>query len=340
MLKKRLLWTAAVMIVSFTGVFGYAAVDLYLYAGRPADPGNTTPVIVTVSPGVPFNTLAGQLHRLNLIRSPLKFKILARIKKADRTIIAGEYEMSAAMSPSGILDQLTKGRVRMLRLTIPEGLSLAEIADRVEQAGFGDRKAFLKAATDPELTAEMGIPAPTFEGYLFPDTYLFSSDIGPRQIIKAMLERFEAVFFKKWQKRAKELGLTRHEVITLASIIEKETGIDAERPLISSVFHNRLKRGMRLASDPTVIYGIKNFNGNLTRKDLHTMTPYNTYLVAGLPPGPIASPGRASLKAALYPADTPYLYFVAKPDKSHFFSATLDKHNRAVRKYQLSPAHR
>ena len=340
MLKKRILLFLLCLILLISGITGYLALDLYLYADRPADPEKTATVIVAVAPGVSFKNLTRQLYQSDLIESPLKFKVLARIKEADRSIIAGEYEMSAAMTPSEILQQLTEGWVRMCRITIPEGFCLAEIADRVEQLGFGKRGVFLEAAANPELTAKMEIAAPSFEGYLFPDTYLFSSDIGPDQMIGAMVGQFKSVFSEKWKKRAGELGLSVHEVVTLASIIEKETGIDAERPLVSSVFHNRLEQGMRLASDPTVIYGIDNFNGNLTRKNLTTMTPYNTYMITGLPPGPIASPGRASLKAALYPADTRYLYFVAKPDKSHYFSTTLAEHNRAVKKYQLSPARR
>jgi UPF0755 protein len=150
-----------------------------------------------------------------------------------------------------------------------------------------------------------------------------------------MVQRFRETISDRWRARADELGLTLHEIVTLASIIEKETGVPEERPLIASVFHNRLRKGMRLETDPTVIYGIEDFDGNLTRKHLRTPTPYNTYLIKGLPPGPIASPGRASLEAALYPADTDYLFFVARKDRTHQFSSTLEEHQKAVRKYQL-----
>ena len=181
----------------------------------------------------------------------------------------------------------------------------------------------------------MQIPAQTFEGYLFPDTYYFSQDVTPKQIITSMVNQFRMTFKDEWEIRAHALGFTMHEIITLASIIEKETGVASERPVIASVFHNRLRKKMRLASDPTVIYGIKVFNGNITKKDLNRLTPYNTYMIRGLPPGPIANPGAESIKAALYPAKTNLLYFVAKFDKTHQFSATLADHNRAVRKYQL-----
>ena len=164
---------------------------------------------------------------------------------------------------------------------------------------------------------------------------MLPKNILPEDLIGAMVKRFREVFLPEWTLRAKALKMSVHQIITLASIIEKETGAAFERPLISSVFHNRLKKGMRLSSDPTVIYGIRNFNGNLTRKDLETVTPYNTYRIKGLPPGPIANPGIDSIKAALYPAETDYLYFVSKKDATHQFSTNLKDHNRAVRQYQL-----
>jgi UPF0755 protein len=181
----------------------------------------------------------------------------------------------------------------------------------------------------------MGIQAESLEGYLFPDTYYFPRNTPIDRIIQTMLDRFNTVFTPAWADRARGIGLSRHQVVTLASIIEKETGAAGERPLIASVFHNRLARGMRLQSDPTVIYGIEDFDGNLTRAHLETPTPYNTYQVAGLPPGPIASPGRAALEAALFPEETDYLYFVARGDGTHQFSTRLDEHNEAVRRYQL-----
>jgi UPF0755 protein len=180
------------------------------------------------------------------------------------------------------------------------------------------------------------VPAASFEGYLFPETYSFARDTSAARMIAAMAERFHEVFTPAWREQARTLGLSLHAVVTLASIVEKETGVSAERPLISSVFHNRLKRGMRLETDPTVIYGLGDaFDGNLTRRQLETATAYNTYLIDGLPPGPIASPGRGALEAVLFPAETRYLYFVARGDQTHHFSATLVEHQAAVRRYQL-----
>jgi UPF0755 protein len=182
---------------------------------------------------------------------------------------------------------------------------------------------------------KLNVPADSFEGYLFPDTYFFPRGVLAKDIITTMVNRFWTQFGVDWKERADELGLSVHEVITLASIIEKETGVSSERPIISSVFHNRLKKRMRLESDPTVIYGISDFDGNITRKHLDTHTPYNTYRIRGLPPGPIANPGAAAIESALFPAETDYLFFVSKKDRTHKFSTTILEHNRAVRKYQL-----
>jgi UPF0755 protein len=189
---------------------------------------------------------------------------------------------------------------------------------------------------DPGLINRFGINAPSMEGYLFPETYFFPKHLGGEEIIQTMVSRFEKTFPLEWRERAKTLNLTEHEVVTLASIIEKETGKGDERNLISAVFHNRIKRGMPLQSDPTVIYALPNFNGNLTRKHLSYLSPYNTYRVRGRPPGPIANPGTQSIEAALYPADVNYFYFVSKNDGSHYFSKTLGEHNRAVQLYQMN----
>lgn len=333
-MPKHLTAIAAVLLIVLA-VPAYFAADLYYYAGRPSSPATPRPVVITIPPGQGFHDTIRVLSRHRLIHHPLKFKWMAKWQKLDRKIIAGEYALSTAMTPATILRYLTSGIVRQHRLMIPEGYNLSQIADNIEKSGIGGRKAFLLAAKDPQLAAGMNIPASSVEGYLFPETYFFSRGTSPEAMIAAMVAQFRKVFQEGWEKRAEELGMSVHEIVTLASIIEKETGVAAERPLVSSVFHNRLKRHMRLGSDPTVIYGIPEFDGNITRADLKRKTPYNTYLVSGLPPGPIASPGAASLKAALYPPATDYLYFVAKGDKTHHFSTSLAEHNAAVRKYQL-----
>lgn len=210
---------------------------------------------------------------------------------------------------------------------------MEQIADLLDSKGLVNKQQFLSLAQDPALLEQYGIPGPTLEGYLYPDTYQLARGISPSTAIHTMVERFW-MLVRPLKKRAEDLGMEMEDVITLASIVEKETGLAGERATIASVFLNRLKRRMRLESDPTVIYGLKNFDGNLTRKDLSKPTPYNTYVIRGLPPGPIANPGLEAIKAVLYPAKTDYLYFVSKNDGSHHFSRTLSEHNRAVRMYQ------
>ncbi|MEW6672980.1 MAG: endolytic transglycosylase MltG [Thermodesulfobacteriota bacterium] len=333
-MKKKLTIIAGTLIV-----LGVAAAGLYLdllrFAKLPAG-GSANEVVVAVKPGEGFKSIAQRLFDAGIIRSSLKFSILARIKGYDKKAKAGEYLLSARLTPAKILEMMVSGKVILYKVTVPEGYSMRQIAAVVAASGLARAEAFLAAAGSAARVRAEGIEADSFEGYLFPDTYYFPKDIGPQKIVDTMVRRFHSAFLPEWKKRADELGYSVHEIVTLASMIEKETGQPAERPLISSVFHNRLKKRMRLESDPTVIYGIDGFNGNITRKDLAAERPYNTYRIKGLPPGPIASPGARSLEAALYPADTAFLYFVSKNDNSHQFSTNVADHNRAVRKYQLS----
>lgn len=309
--------------------------ELKTFATTPANTSAPEPVVINVSPGQTLNKTADLLYRENIIKNAAKFALIARLKGYDKQLKAGEYLLSAAMTPLQLLDVMVKGTVKLHKLTVPEGYNLFQIADLVEASNLGDKTAFIRAATDAGRVRQSGLEGDSFEGYLFPDTYFFPKDVTIDRIISTMVKRFWSVFIPAWQARAKELGLTVHQVVTLASIIEKETGASFERPIISSVFHNRLKKKMRLESDPTVIYGIENFDGNLTRKHLTTPTPYNTYKIRGLPIGPIANPGVAALEAALYPDNTQYIYFVSRKDNTHEFSTNLKQHNRAVRKYQL-----
>lgn len=309
--------------------------DIRLYAKTPVEPAGDSERILVIAPGESFQSVSQKLFTLGLIRSPLRFKLYARFSGHHRAVKAGEYSFYSANSPREILDRLVEGKVKLYRITVPEGFAVRQIADLVTGAGFSDRDAFIKSATDPEVSKALGIQEASLEGYLFPDTYHFPRGSSVNDILAAMVNRFQAIMTEARRARAEAIGLTVHQVVTLASIIEKETGEPSERPLISSVFHNRLKKRMRLETDPTVIYGIQNFDGNLTRKHLRTPTPYNTYLIRGLPPGPIASPGEAAIDAALYPAETNYLFFVSRKDRTHQFSETLREHQRAVRKYQL-----
>lgn len=320
-------------MLSGTVAAGLFILDLLIYAGKP---GYSVPVTtrVTIAPGQGLVSVASLLEKNGLITHPLKFRLIAQIKGCDRQIKTGEYDLSPVMSPARILDILVKGAVHHYKITIPEGYNLRQIASVIADAGLAQESDFLSAATSPDVARRFHIHGNTLEGYLFPDTYYFPRGVPVVDMIGKMVERFDSVFIPEWEKQADALGFSIHDIITIASIIEKETGDPSERPIISSVFHNRLKKGMRLESDPTVIYGIQLFDGNLTRKHLSTWTPYNTYKIKGLPPGPIANPGIKSIEAALYPADTPYLYFVSKKDHTHQFSTDISDHNRAVRKYQ------
>lgn len=332
-MKKRLLFLSILLSIGLV-TCAVLVTDLWIYANNPAS-ADSGEILIYVKPGQSFKATTKMLYEKGIIQSPFRFHLIARYSGYDKKLQAGEYLLSGSVSPLKLLEKLVNGEVKLHKLTIPEGYNIYQIAELAAEAGFGEKTVFIEAATDASFAREKGIEADTFEGYLFPDTYFFPRGTTSRKIIATMVDRFRSVFKPEWKNQGQTYGFTIHQVVTLASIIEKETGVPSERPIISSVFHNRLKKRMRLESDPTVIYGIKNFNGNLTRKHLATRTPYNTYKIRGLPQGPIANPGLESLHAALYPANTPYIYFVSKRDKTHQFSTNLQNHNKAVRKYQL-----
>lgn len=334
MVKKLIIALFCLVLVTAAGTV-WAYLYLMAWADRPLTPAASEDRLVTLAPGQGLRQVAASLEQEGLITDALWFVLLARIDKKDKQLKAGEYVFSATLSPRKILEDMVQGRVRRYRVTIPEGYTLVQIAGAVGAAGLADPAQFLAVAQDPEVARKLGISAGALEGYLFPDTYYFQRGTAPFAIIRTMVKRFQAEFTPEQEARAADLGMTVHEVVTLASIVEKETGAPEERPIVASVFHNRLKKGMRLETDPTVIYGIPNFDGNIRRHHLSTYTPYNTYKIKGLPPGPIASPGALSLQAALYPAQTDYLYFVAKGDGSHQFSRTYPEHEKAVSIYQL-----
>ena len=320
--------------IAAVGAAVWLAGDMYRYANRPAG-SDDAQMVVSIPVGENLDSLAARLESKGILNSTVRFKLLARLRQDDKHLKAGEYKLSSTMTPTQILDVLVRGKIYLHVLTIPEGYTLKQIADEVGRLGLADKETFIADATDKTVVASFGLEGDTLEGYLFPDTYHFPKGNKPIAIITKMVERFKEQFIAQWHERAKELGMTVFQVVTLASMIEKETGAPFERPLISSVFHNRLKKKMRLASDPTVIYGIKDFDGNIKRRHLTTRTPYNTYMIKGLPAGPIANPGRAAIEAALFPAETDYLYFVSKKDNTHYFSTNIKEHNKAVRRYQL-----
>ena len=306
---------------------------LYFQASRSMSDDNELQVFEIV-PGMTLKKVSLKLSRQNLIRSASAFQAIALIQGKQKLIMVGEYNISPSMLPADILQRINSGKTVLHPVTIPEGYRITEIADLLGKKNLADKEIFLQQTKNIELVT--GVSADSLEGYLFPETYHFGKFTAEATIVKMMVETFkERALKQEFIKRAREMGFSYHEIITLASLIEKETGKDSERKQISSVFHNRLKKNMRLQTDPTVIYAIENFDGNIRKRDLKIDSPYNTYRYKGLPPGPIASPGLKSIIAALYPAKTVNLYFVSRKDGSHQFSATLKDHNRAVQKYQL-----
>lgn len=293
--------------------------------------------IVLIPEGSTFQQVASLLKGEQLIRSRWAFLLLGRTRDIDRKIRPGEYELDASLSSQEILAKLLSGRVVLHPVTIPEGYNLTQIADVLLSQQVTDAKEFTTLVRDRTFIATLGIEADSLEGYLFPETYSFPRGTKPRDVIKAMVDGLHRVWSADMQEQAARMKLSLHQVLTLASVIEKETGSKEERELIAAVFHNRLRKKIPLQSDPTVIYGLPAFDGNIHKRDLSIMSPYNTYRVQGLPPGPIASPGAHSLRAALFPAQASYLYFVSRNDGTHQFSSTLTEHNQAVEKYQKQP---
>jgi UPF0755 protein len=305
---------------------GVAAVVVLLHTG----PGGG---FVVVRGGDTVAEIADRLAEHRIVRSPLLFRLWARAGGLDRSLQPGEYRFQGATNVRDVVRRLAAGSERPA-LTVREGLTVREVAALLATEGLGTADSFLCLAQDPEFLLEAGVPGAQLEGYLFPDTYRFSPLMAPGEILGTMVRRFHERFTAEHHRRATARGLSIDELVTLASIIEKETGAPGERPLIAAVFQNRLRLGMRLQSDPTVIYGLPAFGGNLTRADLDYPSPYNTYVVGGIPPGPIANPGLAAIEAVLAPAPEPYLYFVSRNDGTHEFSTTLADHNRAVARYQ------
>ena len=291
--------------------------------------------VIEIKAGSSFTHIANQLAEADIISDATRFIWLARWRGATAQVHAGEYLFEGVAQPDEILARLVAGDIRKFQVTIPEGFNLSEIAARLAKTEVGSADDFLALCHDTEFIRELDIEADSLEGYLFPETYTYTSSTTPRQLLRSMVAQLDKHLSPSILASAEALGMNRHGLLTLASIIQKEAGNVMEMPLISAVFNNRLKRGIALQADPTVIYGIEAFDGNLTRKHLETPTPYNTYRKRGLPPGPIASPGQFALHAAANPADTRDLYFVARGDGTHEFTATLKEHNRAVRRYQL-----
>ncbi|MFO0773890.1 MAG: endolytic transglycosylase MltG [Nitrospiraceae bacterium] len=338
-MSGRILLLIALVAAAVAAIVGYRAMQ---WADGPVVPSDSHPPsqVVVIPDGATFQQVASLLEQAKLIRSKSRLLMLGKSTGADRRIISGEYELSPAMAPKDILAKIRAGQVILHTITIPEGYSIAQMAEVLDIDDYVDAKEFLRLARDTSFVHSLGIEAPTLEGYLFPDTYRVARGTKAKDFIQTMVAKLWQVFTPEWKTLAQTNHMTPHQVLTMASVIEKETGAGQERRLISAVFHNRLKKNIPLQSDPTVIYGLESFDGNIHKKDLSNPSPYNTYRVRGLPPGPIASPGAQSIEAALKPADEPFLYFVSRNDGTHQFSSTLVQHNEAVEKYQKKPFRR
>lgn len=293
--------------------------------------------IVRIEPQLGVSQIAQRLKEKGIIRNPWFFSMAAFLRGSATKLKAGDYSFTPGMSLFQILRRLEKGEIAYYPATIPEGYTMREIARLLGSLDLADSERFLRLCRDPEVLQRYGIKAPSLEGYLFPDTYYLLKGMKEEEIIGRMVHRFFQVFTPEKQRLARKTGMSRHQAVTLASLIEAETPQGEERYLVSSVFHRRLRIRMPLQCDPTVLYALSEKNGRrerLTRRDLSYRSSYNTYLHPGLPPGPICNPGAASLEAAVAPASSPYLYFVSKGNGTHYFSSTWTDHSRAVRKYQ------
>lgn len=297
-------------------------------------PGNgSKPLLFELKSGCSLRKTAADLKSRGLISSAGLFVLYARLTGEGGKLQAGTYRLDNGMSPRAILHKMATGDVYRLLFAVPEGYSIYQVAELLEQKGLLGKNNFLSACFDRPFLTQIGIHGGSAEGYLFPGTYNLVGKTNGREVVAEMVEQFRRMQAPRFDERVKDSGMSWREVLTMASMIEKEAVTPAERPLIASVFHNRIKKGMRLQSDPTAIYGIRAFAGKVTKEDILRRTPYNTYCIDGLPPGPIGNPSPEAIQAALNPARTPYLYFVAKNDGSHQFSVTLEDHNAAVRRF-------
>jgi len=297
-------------------------------------PGNGSKIHdISFPPGSGIRKLAGELKANGMIRSSWHFMLVTRLRGQAHRLKAGDYRFNDAMTPDVILGKLVAGDVDFRKFAFPEGYSIHQAAELLEQKGYFKSATFLEKCRDPALLKRLGLVGPTVEGYLYPATYNLSRSGTEEQLIAQMVAQFEKRYADLTHRVGAATGLSRHQVVTMASLIEKEAIAAVEKPVIASVFHNRLRIGMPLQSDPTAVYGVRAFAGKVTKSDIERPSPYNTYLIKGLPPGPIGNPGIEALQAALHPASTQYLYFVARQDGTHQFSRTLDEHNRAVTKY-------
>ena len=316
------------LVLFVSGVVFALNLLIFIYSSNRQGPRD-----VSIEPGRSFASIVQDLKENGIVSQDFLFKTYVLLRRETGKIRAGDYQFPEGVTPQQVLAMLRTGDFARIRVTLIEGWTLRDIAHAL--AAHVEEQAFLAKANDPAFTQTLGLAVPSLEGYLFPDTYELYKPKGPEELLQKFVQRFQQVYGEELQGGISLTGLSQHQVVTLASIVEKETARVEEAPLIAGLLQNRLRLNMPLAVDPTVIYGIPNFSGNITKQDLARPGPYNTYLNPGLPPSPISNPGRIALRAVLFPAQTEFLYFVSRGDGTHEFSKTFEEHQRAVYKYQI-----
>ena len=333
-MKYRVLCT--VLISLFAALI--IALSFALFAVTRPSGGKSGGISVEIPQGSGLNKIAALLEDAGAIRGQLRFKLLAKLLGVERGLKFGEYQFKLPATPLALLKKMARGDVVAFLITFPEGSTIFDVARNIDSAGLCPGPVILEKATDSKFAAALGIAGANLEGYLFPETYKFNRGSSPEIILKRMVERFNRLVGQAMAMQVEKPGLAVKDVVILASLVEKETAASREKPVVAAVFLNRLKKGMRLDCDPTVIYSLRlenpAFNERLTKAHLRKASPYNTYINYGLPPGPICSPGLDSIQSVLHPAPVSYLFFVSKNDGTHYFSETLPEHNVAVNKYQ------
>ena len=332
-MKKVVTWTLLVLLA----VVIAGGAWLYTSLRRPYKGYEASEQFVEIPPGTSTAGMGRRLAEAGVVRSAQSFRAGVWLRGSGRRLQAGEYRFDRPMTVAEVVDKIARGDVYVRALTFREGLTIREMAAVFESAGYGSAADFVAASRNAALVRDFDPEAKDLEGYLFPDTYTLPRRTTAAQLVERMVSRFQKVLTSELRSRAAERGFTVRQVVTLASLVEKETAKAEERPVVAGVYANRLEMGMGLQCDPTVIYALMlagRYDGNIRKGDLQIDSPYNTYRYAGLPPGPIAAPGEAALQAAADPADVPYIYFVSRNDGSHVFSATLEEHNRNVYNFQ------
>jgi UPF0755 protein len=293
---------------------------------------------IEIQPGMGGSRIWELLHHRGVVSSTWKFALLTHLRGSSQRLQAGEYDFMPLSTPGEVLDQIVAGKVVVRCAVFPEGSTIRDVARILEAQQIVTAREVLDLCGDSNFINELGIGAPGLEGYLFPETYCFTRKQNGPAVLRTMVRQFARRLPQGWETRVEKLGFSIHQIIILASIVEKETGVDSERPLIAGVFLNRLRSNMPLQSDPTAVYDLLDFAGPVTPAHLKRQSPYNTYVVKGLPSGPICNPGAESIRAALYPAEVPYFYFVSNQDGTHSFSKSFSEHQQAIRRLRNSRA--